>query len=170
MRSAGRRVAGVRSQLEAPAARTRSARVGLAILALALISGCADPVSIDGLPEPSLDVFVAAVEPLLVMRCGNPSGCHGREDRPFALYAPRANRIDPASVFLDEPLSERESLANYWRSVAFGVRVDDAEPLLLSKPLARSAGGSAHRGGPIWVSRDEREYRVLAAWLAGEDP
>ncbi len=142
-------------------------RVWLHILVVAL-AGCGDTLEVDVPAEPDFERFVEVVQPVLTASCGNPSGCHGREDRPFALYAPRANRVVPEDVFRDPPLTVDESRANFERTVAFAVRVGSSAPLLLSKPLALSAGGTAHRGGAIYLSETETEYRLLADWLAGE--
>ncbi len=140
------------------------------LIAAFAVYGCGDALNVSVPDEPDLVRFIEDAEPELVAGCGNPSGCHGREDRPFTLYVRRANRLDPADVFIDPPLSEEESRANFERTVAFAVRVGDAAPLLLSKPLAPSAGGTWHRGGTIYESESERGYRVLADWLAGVAP
>lgn len=138
--------------------------VRLALAALVLC-GCSDALDWGRPPEPSYERYLREIEPELVTRCGNPSGCHGREDRPYALYVRRANRVDPADVFLDPALSEAESRANYYRTISFAAPLGGTAPLILSKPLARSAGGANHRGGAIYESESQRGYRLLADWL-----
>ncbi len=119
----------------------------------------------DELPRLDYEVFVDAVQPVLVDRCSNPS-CHGNAQRPLSLYAPQAHRLRPEDTFSDRPLSPEEKRANYDRARSFAVDVGGG-PLLLTKPLAEDAGGVRHlQGEALFFSVDERDYRAIEAWLS----
>jgi len=108
--------------------------------------------------------FVSEVQPVLAERCGNPS-CHGRQDRPFAIYSQRNWRMDPARTFLAEPLSDEELAHNYNTSCVFVSEADmPAETLLLLKPLADWAGTS-HGGGVIFDGTTDPDYELLLRWI-----
>ncbi|MCC6995555.1 MAG: hypothetical protein IT370_13175 [Deltaproteobacteria bacterium] len=140
----------------------------LTLLALGA-AGCA-PTPPD-LPLPAVDLasFASEVQPILERRCGSPS-CHGRVERPLALYGSGSYRADPTRRFLLEPLTPDELAANA-RSVAVFVLEPReraaalGESLVLCKPLALAAGGCGHQGGVQWLSPRDREYRQLASWL-----
>jgi len=142
-----------------------------AIVGLGLWSACGGQMPPDEAPAAlDEDVFYDDVQPILTARCGNPTTCHGREDRPFALYARGANRANPADVFVDPPLSGVEQRANYERSCAFAVDSGGGVELLM-KPLAERRSGVWHGGGDIFLAPDDREYRRIEAWVASaEEP
>ncbi|MBA2661370.1 MAG: beta-propeller fold lactonase family protein [Bradymonadaceae bacterium] len=143
-----------------------------AMIALFLLTtGCAPaeaPAPAPAWPSPSFERFVEEVQPLLLNRCANPS-CHGRADRPFALFAQGAHRLQAADVFLDHDLTPAEVQGNYDRARSFA-RDEGRGPLLLQKPLAEQISGVRHRaGGDIFLTRGDPEYRALADWV-GEEP
>lgn len=141
-------------------------RVHIVALTLCAVvsAGCGDAPEQAPLPELDRQVFRIEVEPLLIERCGNPTTCHGNEGRPFALYAPNSNRRNPADVYRNPPLTEQEHRANYDRTRAFAVdRGYGCE--LLTKPLAKSAGGVDHEGGDVFESPDSEDFRTLRAWI-----
>lgn len=142
-------------------------RLAFAMLVAAVLAGCiGTPEGSTSVPVLDYDAYVSDVQPIFVERCGNPT-CHGRPERPFAVYAPERYRADPARTFLDEPLSGDELLANYESACAFSVHISDPTTcLLLSKPLAIDAGGAGHLGGDVWLDREDPEYRTVEAWLA----
>ncbi|MEK6606468.1 MAG: hypothetical protein AABZ30_02300 [Myxococcota bacterium] len=116
-------------------------------------------------PVPPLDeeAFVESVGPVLEERCANPS-CHGRPERPLAVYAPRRFRADATRTFLDEPLTSEELRHNYDRACGFAAFVDaPIESLLLRKPLGR-----AYHGGGIVLAEGDAETRVIEDWLWSE--
>jgi hypothetical protein len=126
-----------------------------------------DPAPYESAPLPDPAAFEAVAQPVLLARCANPTTCHGREDRPLALYAPWANRMDPADLLRDKSLTAAEVRANYDRARAFALERASG-PLLLTKPLAESAGGAWHGGDDLFESREDREYRALESWIRGE--
>ncbi len=149
----------------------RAAALALRALALALaLAACAvEPGPPRGLPEGDLGVFAAEAQPVLDRHCADP-GCHGRPERPFAIYSPGRHRADPERRFLAEPLSEAELAANARTVAAFalepllaGAPVDDC--LVLRKPLALGAGGCGHEGGASFRGTDDRDYRALRSFL-----
>lgn len=146
-------------------ARLFSATSSTWLLATWLLASCVSEPAPESLPEGDLTQFAASVQPVLAARCADPT-CHGRDDRPLAVYATRRFRMEPERVFLEEPIDADEIAANA-RSVAsfmIGSRADDCP--VLRKPLAESEGGAHHLGGEIFTTRDDREYRALRAWLS----
>lgn len=139
----------------------------LLILTIFIVAGCG-VASMEDEPLPPLDYeeFVRQVQPILGYGCANPS-CHGNEQRPLSIYAPQAYRFDPTQVFTLSPLTDGELRENYERARSFAVDTG-AGPLLLTKPLAEEAGGARHlEGGDIFYSIEERDYRILEAWIYG---
>lgn len=141
-----------------------------AVIALALLAGCVEPDE-GSVPVVWLDatVFAEEIQPILGERCGNPS-CHGRSDRPLAIYSPGRWRADPTRTFLPEPLTEAELAHDYAAACAFAAHdgAVDIAPLLL-KPLGAGAG-VYHGGGAVFAATTEPDYRALAAWIeAGWD-
>lgn len=132
----------------------------------ALFVGCVvEAGSPTPLPEGDLEVFAASVQPVLAVRCGDPT-CHGRVDRPLEIYSAGRHRSDPTRVFLEEAISSDEIADNARNVAAFTLDTTSAEECaVLRKPLARAAGGVWHGGGEIFPSRDDREYRAVLAWL-----
>lgn len=141
-----------------------------AIAAAALLAACSVPVE-DATAVRWLDVdaFEADVQPILAARCGNPS-CHGRPDRPFAVYSALQWRADPARTHLPEPLTGDELAHNYTAACVFvseAEHPDDA--LLLRKPLA-DAAGTYHGGGAVFDGTADDDYRTVRAWVHGGWP
>jgi hypothetical protein len=139
-----------------------------AVVVAALLAGaCVELPPGEPLAELDVATFAAEVQPVLDERCAAPS-CHGRPERPLAIYSPRRYRREPARRFLDEPLDADELAANARGVASFGFAIDDGleDSLVLRKPLALAAGGARHEGGEIFVARDERDYRTLYRGLA----
>ncbi|MCC6876171.1 MAG: hypothetical protein IT378_17820 [Sandaracinaceae bacterium] len=116
------------------------------------------------IPLASLEVYERSVQPHVAERCGS-GGCHGREERPLALYTPGAYRADPARVFLDEPLTAWELRENARRLSAMALGVRAERSVVVLKPLALEAGGLWHGGGDVFTELDDPACRVLSAWL-----
>ncbi len=129
-----------------------------------LLVGC----SPEGAPIalPSADpVGFAAIEPVLGLRCGNPS-CHGQDGRPLRVYTPQRFRLDPSRTFVEEPLTALETELNLASAAVFLSPDSPAESPLLSKPLAVSAGGATHSGGAQFEDVFEPEYQALLRWAS----
>lgn len=110
------------------------------------------------------DEFALRVEPLLEERCAQ-GGCHGRPDRPFALFRPGVYRADEARTHLAERLTEAEVEMNALRLAALAQEAPAERSLALTKPLAVAAGGVHHGGGDVFLSTDDPGYRVMLRWL-----
>jgi YVTN family beta-propeller protein len=115
---------------------------------------------------PALDFgfYRAAVEPVfLAKRPGNVRcvTCHAGG----ASSALRLQPLSPGATSWTEEQS-RQNFQAVQRFVSAG-----ASPLasrLLTHPLARAAGGDPfHGGGKHWMSQDDPEWQILAAWAAG---
>lgn len=137
------------------------------ILAAAILAaGCGPARATVPLEVGDLAFFAARVEPHLEERCGS-AGCHGRDDRPFSMFAPGQHRADPARRWLDEPLTPGELEENARRVAAFALEDDPFETLIVQKPLSVVDGGRWHGGGDVFVARNDEGCRALVAWLDG---
>lgn len=87
--------------------------------------------------------------------------CHGGGSRGFASDLPE----DRAFWDLEESQANFEILRRY---------IEPGYPLrsrFLTHPLAPEAGGDPyHAGGRRWLSQDDPEWQMLAAWVRGETP
>ena len=140
-----------------------------ALLTLGL-AACAQSPAPEPLPAGDLGSFAETVQPVLDAHCADPS-CHGRPERPLAIYSPLRYRLDPARRYLSEALTSQELAANLRSVEAFALAAREAGLSaagcgVLCKPLAERAGGCGHAGGAIFPSADDREYRALESWLA----
>ncbi|MCB9598457.1 MAG: hypothetical protein H6719_37430 [Sandaracinaceae bacterium] len=131
-----------------------------------LLVGCGPELTTTPLEVGDLGFFTARVEPHLEARCGS-AGCHGRPDRPFAVYAPGQHRRDAGRTWLDEPLDRDEVEENALRVSAFGIGRDPFETLIVQKPLSPEEGGLWHGGGDVFAGRNDEGCRALTAWLLG---
>src|SRR5437773_12007676 len=65
--------------------------------------------------------------------------------------------------------NEDESRRNFEVIRARVVAGSPLESKLLTHPLAEEAGGDpSHDGGKHWMSQDDPEFQVLAAWVRGD--
>ena len=122
-------------------------------------------------PDKKLDeaVFKCSVEPVLVRQCSY-TACHGLAGSALRVYSPgklRAARpadIDTAIA----PLTPEEHHANFLSAAGFSFGGPEVlDNLLVRKPLAPTAGGYAHEGGPIFTSTADAEWIAIRNWLAG---
>lgn len=136
------------------------------VLALALsisIAACGDPLD-SRLTWPDfggVERFAAQAFPVLESRCAHP-GCHGNAQRPFALFAPRRHRLDPAATHRMTPLTDEEMRLNFWQTTAFLLDTQSAEASLLLRLPVHPAG---HGGVFVFPDRDDYGYRTLHAWI-----
>jgi len=132
-----------------------------------VMAGCGGPPA-DGLsplPTPDRALFAQEASHILERRCGS-SNCHGRVERPFALYAQRQRRQAPIGTFSLEPLGQDELDANYRATLGF---LDDDDPrrtTLIRKALG-IGGTGGHRGGAVFEAPSDPECRAVLAWLRG---
>jgi hypothetical protein len=99
--------------------------------------------------DPAFRDFAANVEPILTSSCAIGT-CHSAEQSDFFLTC-RGSGSDDASKF------------NFLEARAYVLASADTSPLVL-KPLAPSAGGLSHTGGVFFTSRDDNDWKHLAAW------
>lgn len=136
----------------------------------ALITSCAMPTQGE---EPSAftrdaTLFTADVHPLLEASCAT-LDCHGASRRPLRLYAETGRRVDRA--LRTEHVTGAELAANMQSLFAIdeGARslANVDAWMVLTKPLALSAGGVHHVGGDLWPSRAHPAYVCVRAFLLG---
>lgn len=151
-------------------AKQRAMWMGALALAATLL-GC-ETAATDGtqplLPKAMVadrQAFAAEAAPLLETRCGD-AMCHGRADRPYALFAAGARRIVAADTFMKTPLTAAEVDANYWSTMGF---VDAAQPRATTL-VQKAIGHLGHGGGPVFAAPSDPECVALTNWLSGEVP
>jgi hypothetical protein len=108
------------------------------------------------------DFFKRKVEPIfLKKRAGHArcAVCHQASNNAFRLE----KRPDGASFW-----TEDQSKKNFAIVSSLVVPGDPAQSRLLLQPLAPQAGGNAyHSGGWQFASKDDPDWKTLAAWVAG---
>jgi hypothetical protein len=123
------------------------------------------------LPSPDAREFAEEVYPQLLHDCGFVA-CHGDPARFFRVYGPGRTRLDPDTLPYD-PASSDEIQSSYDRARSMLSGVGSIyESQLLRKPLAKSAGGSEHKGVDrfgrnVYPSPMEPGYQILARWAIG---
>lgn len=153
--------------MRADFSRWASLAFGVASIATSLLGASCEGPSPGGhrIFVVELGRFTSSVEPQLEARCAQ-GGCHGRRDRPFALYAPGTYRLDPSRTYIDESLDASEIAANAERVAAFAVDSASLDQcIVLRKPLASSAGGVWHGGGDVFADASDPTYLAMRDWL-----
>ena len=154
--------------------RNHWSRLGIVLVVAWLAPGClADPqatVPLFAAPPHaetspiSRQTFALETGPLLEKRCGD-SMCHGRPERPLALYAVGARRLDPATTHLKVPLTEAELDANYTSILGF---LDSGNPRATTL-LQKATGHMGHEGGPVFAAPSDPECAAIIAWILGKE-
>jgi len=141
---------------------------GLFVCALAAVGCISDPGALpldELLPPADFERFASEVQPIFADRCANPS-CHGNEERPLEIFAIQQHRLDPADLYLADPLKPEELRANFEKSCAFMVDVDSAmRCTLVTKPLAPSEGGVRHADVIVFEDRSDPDLLTLVDWI-----
>lgn len=127
----------------------------------------ADPVDADPADAPprlDFDFFQACIQRIFLdKRPGDVEciHCHDSGSRNFARAIPEGREF----------WNRQESRGNF---AIIRRYVEAGHPMMsrfLTHPLAPEAGGDGFHGGPRrWASRDDPEWRMLAAWVRGETP
>jgi hypothetical protein len=143
------------------------------VAALLVLAACSS-VDNSAVTDPALalsePVFRCKVEPILIRQCSY-NACHGIAGTALRVYSPGKLRATPANT-IDEliaALTDAEHHANFESAAGFSfglTSVDDN--FLLRKPLAASAGGYEHFGGPIFGSAADMDYQTIRGWLVGQ--
>ncbi|MFO0550501.1 MAG: hypothetical protein U0271_19050 [Polyangiaceae bacterium] len=144
-----------------------AASAALFVVSCQKLDGTASP------PELDRAFFRCRVEPVLVKSCGA-FLCHGDTNRYFRVFGSNRLRYGVSPEQRKTPLTAEEIEHNYQSAAAFVDAKDPDKSLLLKKPLDQLAGGYYHGGamqygrGDVFLSTEEADYKVLAAWVAGE--
>ena len=137
-------------------------------------SGLDDPAPLGPLDEP---FFRCQVQPVLTKSCAG-FRCHGTGDRYYVLFARNRLRLGGTEAERNATMRDSERAFNYNASVVQLDLDSRNDSFLLLKPLDQSAGGYWHGGaeeygmGDVFLSRDERDFKTLEAWVMGakDDP
>lgn len=139
------------------------------LLTGALAAGCLaiDPAETAPLTAPAVvadrATFAHEAGPLLEKRCGA-AVCHGRDLRPFALFAAGNRRLDPAQTMLKAPLTPAELDANHAAVLGFLDTPRPRDTTLIRKAL----GQLGHKGGAVFAAPSDPECQAITAWILGE--
>lgn len=148
---------------------TRSSRRRLLAAWGLALSGCVvDPSGTTALPFPSRATFADEAGPILAKRCGD-YACHGKADRPYALYAVNRWRMAATDQYSSHPLTTAEWDANYNATRGFLDAVRGRETTLVRKALA-VGGVGGHHGGAIFAAPSDPECQAILTWIAGATP
>jgi hypothetical protein len=135
--------------------------------ALALGAGC--DLHVDGgvtaLASPDRAAFAERAGAVLAERCGTAT-CHGRTDRPYALFATLHHRLPELGTYAKRPLTEAEIDANYQATLGF-LDADRALDTTLVRRALGVGGAGGHGGGAIFEAPSDPECRSLRAWIDG---
>ena len=122
------------------------------------------PASAQSPAQPSLDyqVFKTRVQPIFLNKRPGNARCVSCHTTGGAAYL---QRLTPGQATWDEEQSQK----NFDRVKRLVVPGSPEKSRLLLHPLAVEAGGDEfHGGGKHFTSRDNAEWKVLAAWVRGD--
>ncbi len=108
------------------------------------------------------EAFKARVQPIFLLKRKGLARCYvcHSQGTPFRLQP-----LSPGSA----TWTDEESRKNFEAARRLVNAVNPDATLLLRMPLAAEAGGIAfHPGGKHWTSKDDPEWRAIAAWVRGE--
>ena len=144
----------------------------LVLLLTAVLLAAQQPGSSGAAQQPAaagsalnFEVYRAAVEPIFLAK------------RPGNVACATCHAGGASSQFRLQPLAEgayswteEQSRQNFQAVQKFVVPgVNPIVSRLLKHPLDRSAGGDAfHGGGKHWMTQNDPEFQILAAWVRGE--
>jgi hypothetical protein len=108
------------------------------------------------------EAFKARVQPIFLHKRKGLARCYvcHSQGTPFRLQP-----LSPGSA----SWTDDESRKNFEAARRLVNAANPDATLLLRMPLAAEAGGIAfHPGGKHWTSKDDPEWRAIAAWVRGE--
>jgi hypothetical protein len=120
------------------------------------------------LAQRSFPQFQSEVFPVLLRDCAF-STCHGSPQRFFRVWGPGRARISPMSREFDR-LTADETSSNLQLALSMIDTQNPSRSLLLRKPLAVEAGGSAHRGADkfgrnVYRTVNDAGYLAISRWV-----
>jgi hypothetical protein len=120
------------------------------------------------LPQRSFPQFQSEVFPVLLRDCAF-STCHGSPQRFFRVWGPGRARLNPMSREFDR-LTADEAASNLQLALSMIDTRNPSRSLLLRKPLAVEAGGSAHRGADkfgrnVYRTVNDAGYLAISRWI-----
>jgi hypothetical protein len=139
------------------------------LVALGLVGpACSKAATGYQLPQRSFSQFQSEVYPVLLRDCAF-STCHGSPQRFFRIWGPGRARIDPTSLEFDR-LTADEAATNLQLALSMIDAANPSQSLLLRKPLAVEAGGSAHRGADkfgrnVYRTVNDAGYLAISRWV-----
>jgi hypothetical protein len=114
-----------------------------------------------GLPTLDFDYFKTRVQPVFLHKRPERARCYVCHSRGTPLVL---QQLSPGETTWDDEQSKKNFAAIRRVVVPGNVRASR----LLMMPLAEEAGGvSFHPGGKHWMTQDDPEFKVVAAWIIG---
>ena len=126
---------------------------------IASISGVASETT----PILDYQFYKSRVEPIFLKKRADHACCATCHQ--FSNNAFRLEKLPAGGTFW----TEEQSKKNFAIVSSLVVPGDPASSRLLLQPLAPQAGGNAyHSGGWQFASKDDPDWKTLAAWVAGQ--
>jgi hypothetical protein len=160
---------------------TKRPKSGSARLMVAVFSWLAAAVACGGLgitaqapqavattPGPTLDFeyFKAKVEPIFLQKREGHTRCYvcHAEDSRAAISAFRLKKIDPNATFW----TDEQSRANFELVSKLVIPGEPMKSRFVVHTLSKEVGGDfLHQGGRQFLSQDDPDWKILAAWVIG---
>jgi hypothetical protein len=112
-------------------------------------------------PVLDYDYFVRQIQPIFLHKRKGLARCYVCHSQGTNF---RLQRLAEGST----SWSDAESRRNFDATKRFAVPGDPLESRLLTMPLVEEAGGIPfHPGGKHWSSKDDPEFKTIAAWIMG---
>jgi hypothetical protein len=126
------------------------------------------PQAVATTPGPTLDFeyFKAKVEPIFLQKREGHTRCYvcHAEDSRAAISAFRLKKIDPNATFW----TDEQSRANFELVSKLVIPGEPMKSRFVVHTLSKEVGGDfLHQGGRQFLSQDDPDWKILAAWVIG---
>ncbi len=149
-------------------------------LVLSLLGACVEPTSTAG--DTSAGYFAAKVIPIFEAKCAQ--ACHGIEHTSFVSFMEKpgngytfsfpfdavTGKVPSDSTSIDHAYQVTRGKSKWQEGTPHRIEYgEDARfSHLLRVPLVDDFGGLPHRGLDVFLSTDDRDYRIIEKWIAME--
>jgi hypothetical protein len=135
----------------------------VAAMAVVLAGACASQMTSRATPTLDYEFFKSRVEPVFLHKRDGHTRCyvcHAESNNAFRL-----ERLSPGAT----TWTEQQSRKNFAMASLLVNPGDPHTSRLLTQPLAPEAGGNIfHSGGRQFASKDDPDWKLLAAWVSGQ--